>query len=150
MVYPALILLMRTTRLPVVDWSDALCRFKWNLPFRQRTKSGFSACAITFQTQSALFCVVMSRSVVVTWQGLAVSCCSHPEYDGTKQHLYEKTHDMTSKERVMLITVTLFESLETHSGTPYYHRRNLANNIWGGVGASRAWVLGTLIYEGWP
>ena len=28
------------------------CRFKWIRPFRQKTKSGFCACAITFQTQS--------------------------------------------------------------------------------------------------
>jgi len=27
-------------------------RFKWILPFRRKTKSGFCACAITFQTQS--------------------------------------------------------------------------------------------------
>jgi len=27
-------------------------RFKWIRPFRRKTKSGFCACAITFQTQS--------------------------------------------------------------------------------------------------
>jgi len=27
-------------------------RFKWTRPFRRKTKSGFFACAITFQTQS--------------------------------------------------------------------------------------------------
>ena len=26
-------------------------KVKWTLPFRQKTKSGFCACAITFQTQ---------------------------------------------------------------------------------------------------
>ena len=30
-------------------------RFKWTLPFRRKTKSGFCACAITFQTQSNTF-----------------------------------------------------------------------------------------------
>ena len=30
------------------------CRFKWTRPFRRKTKSGFCACAITFQTQSTL------------------------------------------------------------------------------------------------
>jgi len=29
-------------------------RFKWTRPFRRKTKSDFCACAITFQTQSAL------------------------------------------------------------------------------------------------
>ena len=31
-------------------------RFKWTRPFRGKTKSGFCACAITFQTQST-YCV---------------------------------------------------------------------------------------------
>jgi len=40
---------MRTPRLPAVDWTDAPRRFKWTRPFRRKTKSGFCACAITFQ-----------------------------------------------------------------------------------------------------
>jgi len=52
MVYPALLPLMLTPRLPVVDWTDAPLRFKWTCPFRRKTKSGFCVCAITFQTQS--------------------------------------------------------------------------------------------------
>jgi hypothetical protein len=52
MVYPALLPLMRTPQLPVVDWTDAPRRFKWIRPFRRKTKSGFCACAITFQTRS--------------------------------------------------------------------------------------------------
>jgi len=48
-VYPALLPLMRTPRLPVVDCTDAPGRFKWTRPFRRKTKSGFCACAITFQ-----------------------------------------------------------------------------------------------------
>ena len=31
------------------------CRFKWTCPFRRKTKSGFCACAITFELASALF-----------------------------------------------------------------------------------------------
>jgi hypothetical protein len=52
MVYPALLPLMRTARLPVVDWTDAPRRLKWTRPFRRKTKSGYCECAITFQTQS--------------------------------------------------------------------------------------------------
>ena len=48
--YPALLPLMRTTRLPVVECTDAPRRFKWTRPFRRKTKSGICACAITFQT----------------------------------------------------------------------------------------------------
>ena len=52
MVYPALLPLMRTARLPAVDSTDAIRQLKWIRPFRRKTKSGFCACAITFQTQS--------------------------------------------------------------------------------------------------
>jgi len=52
-VYPALLTLMRTPRLPAVDnWLPR--RFKWTRPFRRKTKSGFYACTITFQTQSTI------------------------------------------------------------------------------------------------
>ena len=37
-------------------------RFKWTRPFRRKTKSGFCACAITFQTQST--CRTMLRHTV--------------------------------------------------------------------------------------
>ena len=49
MMYPALLPLMRSprSRLNGRPW-----RFKWTRPFRRKTKSGFWACAITFQTQS--------------------------------------------------------------------------------------------------
>ena len=52
MVYPTLLPLMRTPRLPVVDWTGAPRRFKWTRPFRRKTKSGFCACAISFQLAS--------------------------------------------------------------------------------------------------
>jgi len=52
MVHPTLLPLMCTPRLPVVDRTDAPCRFKWTRPFRGKKKSGFCACAVTVQTQS--------------------------------------------------------------------------------------------------
>ena len=51
-VHPALLPLMRTPRLPVVDSTDAPRRLKWTRPFRRKTKSGFCACAIKFQLAS--------------------------------------------------------------------------------------------------
>jgi len=36
-----------------LDWRPR--RFKWIRPFRRKTKSGFCACAITFQTQSTSY-----------------------------------------------------------------------------------------------
>jgi len=35
------------------------CRFKWTRPFRRKTKSGFCACAITFQLSSTLSWVLV-------------------------------------------------------------------------------------------
>ena len=39
------------------------CRFKWNRPFRRKTKSGFCTCAIAFQTRSTHY---LSTATVVT------------------------------------------------------------------------------------
>ena len=39
----------RTPRQSVVDWTDAHADLIWTLSFRRKTKSGFCACAITFQ-----------------------------------------------------------------------------------------------------
>jgi len=37
-------------------------RFKWTRPFRRKTKSGFCACAITFQTQSThAVCIIIRQ-----------------------------------------------------------------------------------------
>jgi len=53
MVYPALLPLMRTPRLPVVDWTDApSADLNGLVRFARKTKSGFCACAITFQLAS--------------------------------------------------------------------------------------------------
>jgi len=54
MMYPALLPLlplMRTPRLPVVDWIDAPADLNWLARFAER-QSGFCACAITFQKKS--------------------------------------------------------------------------------------------------
>ena len=40
-----------------LNCSPPPCRFKWTRPFRRKTKSGFCACAITFQTQSTNCCI---------------------------------------------------------------------------------------------
>ena len=45
-------------------------RFKWTRPFRLKTKSGFCACAIAFQTQSTY---VNSMHFKTLWPGLCTS-----------------------------------------------------------------------------
>jgi len=43
-------------------------RFKWTRPFRRRTKSGFCACAITFQTQSTRRPQTYSKRKYENWK----------------------------------------------------------------------------------
>jgi hypothetical protein len=45
------------------------CRFKWTRPFRRKTKSGFCACAITFQTQSTtVWCIITGAYLKTLFQ----------------------------------------------------------------------------------
>jgi len=62
MVYPALLPLVRTSRLASsrLNWRPR--RFKWTRPFHRKTKSGNYACAITFQTRSTPNEIVFSMS----------------------------------------------------------------------------------------
>ena len=70
---------MRTPRLPVVDWTDAPHRFKWTRPFRRKTKSGFCACAITFQTQSTIPLILWACWIRLTdWPGASTLVLLRP------------------------------------------------------------------------
>ena len=40
------------------------CRFKWTRPFRRKTKYGFGACAVTFQTQSTSLGLSWGRTAI--------------------------------------------------------------------------------------
>jgi len=51
-----------------VNWHPR--RSKWTSPFRRKTKSGFCACAITFQTQSTKFNIQPTECVYVFRMGL--------------------------------------------------------------------------------
>jgi len=55
-------------------------RFKWTRPFRRKKKSGFCACAITFQlasTGTSLFCLLPSAFSIDPWESLTRSL-AHP------------------------------------------------------------------------
>ena len=59
--YPALLPMMADTSADSsrLNWRPR--RFKWTRPFRRKTKSGFCACAITFQLASILWGVRFSQ-----------------------------------------------------------------------------------------
>jgi hypothetical protein len=62
-VCPGLLLLKRHTSAASsrLNWRPPPCRIKWTRPFRRKTKSGFCACAITFDMQSKHRAVRPSR-----------------------------------------------------------------------------------------
>jgi hypothetical protein len=80
MVYPAFLLLVRTTRLPAVDWNDAPADLNRLGPFRRKTKSGFCACAITFQTQSNKWTSRMAELLAIIYGSRP--CASHDDIRG--------------------------------------------------------------------
>ena len=92
MVYPALLPLMHTPRLPVVDWSDASSRLKRTHPFRQKTKYGFCAFAITFQLASRMcWIVTFSWCNIPTWFPTA-SLLRFVDHSQTHTHTHTHTY----------------------------------------------------------
>ena len=75
MVYPALLPLMRTPRLPVVDWTDAPADLYGLVHFARKTKSGFCACAITFQ--------LASNTSVKNWHNTTICYSEFQQCNGT-------------------------------------------------------------------
>ena len=69
MVYLALLPLMRTPRLPVVDWTDVPANINGLVRFARKTKSGFCACAITFQPAST-----NHMSLFFAWTPIILLC----------------------------------------------------------------------------
>jgi hypothetical protein len=101
--YPALLPLMCTPRLPVVDWTDAPRRFKWTRPFRRKTKSGFLR--VCHHISKAVYKVsahVAVRPVRVSWK----SAQGRPypfSYAQMKYHLlvyHETVWHSDNKERL--------------------------------------------------
>jgi hypothetical protein len=73
-----------------LNWRPS--RFKWTRPFRRKKKSGFCACAITFQTQSTKIFVISHRRIfnskeinkwiTILWlNGQVVECWNESDSD---------------------------------------------------------------------
>jgi len=61
-----------------LNWPSSLPpgRFKWTRPFRRKAKSGFCACAITFQTQSTKQASsITMRSTLKCWASVFPERC---------------------------------------------------------------------------
>ena len=71
-----------------VNWST--CRFKWTRPFRRKTKSGFCACAITFQMQTMyLLTYLLTHSMrhSPSWEANRFSGSRIPHIYGTRRFI---------------------------------------------------------------
>ena len=80
---PALLPLMRTLRLPVVDWIDAPADLNGLVPYAEKTKSGFCACVITFQTQSTdtlSLSLSLSRSLSKRHRSASTHAHTHTQF----------------------------------------------------------------------
>ena len=66
------------------------CLFKWTCPFRRKTKPGFCACAITFQTQSTTSVCVCATECDKVCGGIAINyqTHTHTHTDMCTQHFY--------------------------------------------------------------
>jgi len=98
-VYPALLKLMRTTRLPAVDWTDAPHRFAWTRPFRRKTKSGFCACVITFRTS---YTTLTADASELRKERMKLPRCAKPPL--TVAHSTTTANHPRRSERLMWIT----------------------------------------------
>jgi len=94
---------MCTARLPVVDRTDPPPpgRFKWTRPFRRKAKSGFCACAITFQTQSTsyiniAFNILLSRSTAYVAEIIGYQ--DHGLRYNTHINNWSDIHNLSSKQ----------------------------------------------------
>jgi hypothetical protein len=70
-------------------------RFKWTRPFRRKTKSGFCACAITFQTQSTSFPLECLHGVYEdksSFTFLELQLCCADTTRNLKQFCLQKKH----------------------------------------------------------
>ena len=89
-------------------------RFKWTRPFRRKTKSGFCACAITFQTQST---EVVGLKLVM-W----------PKYGRRwTEFLLWKSARQWNKHRTLGCRQTKQNSRDERLWSLTYHIRNICN-----------------------
>jgi hypothetical protein len=85
-------------------------RFKWTRPFRRKTKSGFCACASTFQTRSTATSAssLWYSKTLSAWQSPYVSqlnqcfvyrlCVHHQGLVITQYPTYHKLHSLTTTQ----------------------------------------------------
>ena len=88
MVYPALLPLMRTPRLPAVDWTDAPRRFKWTRPFRTKDEIWFLRVCHHISNAVYLVCPDVLRVVRETSYGIRVGFTGSDEVLTTVLFIY--------------------------------------------------------------
>ena len=114
-------------------------RFKWTRPFRRKTKSGFCACAITFQTQSTRRCVVRCLVPDVT-RPLRCLIASGTKHQVTRRHLHRcktlQTHNIQqitncvteNHHKEFSTSDTLLSAVSNKAGCDVYNYMSLAHS----------------------
>jgi hypothetical protein len=108
MVYPALLPLptdpLSSTASTRLNW--LLRRFKWTRPFPWKTKSGFCACAFTFQTRSTFY-VVPENGRLYRWDfyamGLRCYCVRQAEWWTSWRVVAGKTKMQTEGNNIITV-----------------------------------------------
>ena len=86
MVHPALLPLMRTPRLPVVDWTDAPTgRFKWTRPFRVKDQIWFLRVChhvsnVPYRVWK-IYCTAQTNNPGRRWRNAIQSLCKSIQHD---------------------------------------------------------------------
>jgi hypothetical protein len=97
------------------------CRFKWTRPFRQKTKSGFCACAIIFQMQSTSTspCTIVTCAVVA-WCVLYLSLQGSHGICGGQSGAGTGSGCLLWFSPVLVISTTTAHSYFLHTLLPVY------------------------------
>ena len=108
-----------------------LRQFKWTRPFRRKMKSGFCACAITFQTQSTSVCqLAVKVSVCWKWSSevnISPSCRTLRSLNSQEWRCEISEMETALPQQFLVVFITQNTSSQTHKySTPQTGRLELS------------------------
>jgi len=83
------------------------CQFKWTRPFRRKAKSGFCACAITFQTQSTEIALRVLCETKNSYKIVGYSC--------TNSYSFMWYHTLSMRPRIVTRQTSVRKSSSDHT-----------------------------------
>ena len=92
-------------------------RFKWTRPFRRKTKSGFCACAITFQMQSTTFSLPQNTQISTEAH---ITITTHTTFIMSPQELFLKLLDLLRQNVLSYVPVMPVSQHTTNKDSHFY------------------------------